>query len=458
MTGIRLRVDRVLRYDAGMHFTDERPFLDAVFDRYDDDRPRLVYADFLDDTGQPGRAELVRVQLALARLGDDDPRRPALADRQAELLAQNRAAWTAHLTGLVVGVDFRRGVPDAATVEAEAFLERGAELFERLRVRRLRLLDAGRFMPKLAASPLLARVRELDLCSADLGNAGVGLLAKSPHLKGLAALDLGFNTIDDAGVEALARSPLLPGLTHLSLNDNDRITSAGLTQLATSPFFAGLTALDVSGNDVNDLGVRAVVESPAMGRLQSFRANNNPIGDGGLAALAGAPLLARMAKAEHRLEFRGNMIGPPGAAALAVCPALRHCAALDLSDNYLGDTGVNAVLGSPHLDNLTVLKLARNVLTDAGVAAGFDLFDKRLGHLQVLDLSGNRLTRVGLNALTALRAARPVKVDVTANVQSAAGDAPVAVSDLVPGLLDGVAEAARLKRLVANPRHRTDAT
>jgi uncharacterized protein (TIGR02996 family) len=442
-----------------MHFTDERPFLDAVFDRYDDDRPRLVYADFLDDTDQPERAELVRVQLALARLGDDDTRRPALADRQAELLTQNRAAWTAHLAGLAVGVDFRRGVPDAATVEAEAFLARGAELFDRLRVRRLRLLDAGRLMPKLAASPLLARVRELDLCSADLGNAGVKLLAKSPHLKALEALDLGFNALDDVGVDALARSTLFPSLTHLSLNDNDRITSAGLKQLAESPFLAGLTALDVSGNDVNDLGVRAVVDSPAMARLVSFRANNNPFGDAGAVALAASPLLARLAKAEGKLEFRGTAIGPGGAAALAACPALRHCTALDLSDNYLGDAGVCAVLGSPHLGGLKVLKLARNGLTDAGLSAGRAPLARHLDRLRLLDLSGNRLTRLGLNLLAELRADRPVKVEVSGNVQSVAGgDAPVAVSDLVPGLLDGVAEAARLRRLVANPRHRTDAT
>jgi len=93
------------------------------------------------------------------------------------------------------------------------------------------------------------------------------------------------------------------------------------------------------------------------------------------------------------------------------------------------------------------------------VSAGRALFDAQLDHLQLLDLSGNRLTRVGLSILSTLRADRPVRVDVGGNVQSpAAGDAPVAVSDLVPGLLDGVAEAARLKHLVANPRHRNDAT
>ena len=77
-----------------MHFTDEQPFLDAVFDRYADDRPRLIYADFLDDSGEPERAELIRVQLALSKLSEDDPRRPALSDRQAELLTRNRAEWT----------------------------------------------------------------------------------------------------------------------------------------------------------------------------------------------------------------------------------------------------------------------------------------------------------------------------------------------------------------------------
>jgi hypothetical protein len=196
-----------------------------------------------------------------------------------------------------------------------------------------------------------------------------------------------------------------------------------------------------------------------MARRVSFRANNNPFGDAGAVALAASPLLARLAKAEGKLEFRGTAIGPGGAAALAACPALRHCTALDLSDNYLGDAGVCAVLGSPHLGGLKVLKLARNGLTDAGLSAGRAPLARHLDRLRLLDLSGNRLTRLGLNLLAELRADRPVKVEVSGNVQSVAGgDAPVAVSDLVPGLLDGVAEAARLRRLVANPRHRTDAT
>jgi hypothetical protein len=58
----------------------------------------------------------------------------------------------------------------------------------------------------------------------------------------------------------------------------------------------------------------------------------------------------------------------------------------------------------------------------------------------VLDLSGNRLTRRGMRELWEQRGGRPVTIDVSQNVQSAGdGDAPVAVSDLVPGVLNRLA-------------------
>ena len=72
-----LVTDEPTLYLYRMTFTDEQPFLDAIFARYHDDGPRLVYADFLDAAGDPERAELVRVQLALARLTEDHPRRPS---------------------------------------------------------------------------------------------------------------------------------------------------------------------------------------------------------------------------------------------------------------------------------------------------------------------------------------------------------------------------------------------
>jgi hypothetical protein len=308
-------------------------------------------------------------------------------------------------------------------------------------------------MPKLAACPLLAGVRELDLCGCDLGNGGVNVLVRSPHLKELESLDLGFNGLDDAGVSVLARSSALPGLTALALNDNDQIGSDGLRALAESPFFAGLTALDVSGNDIGDAGVKAVVASPSFARLRSLRINGNNVGDAGVAALVRSPLFVRVVKAHPRVELRANAIGPDGAKVLAACPSLANCIALDLTHNYLGDRGVAELLRSPHLGRLKSLRLGGNQLTDAGAIAARELFRPLFQHLTLLDLSNNRLTRLGQGVLDAERGDRPVRVEFAGNVQAPrGGEAPVAMSDVLDTLIDGAADAARLRHRVANPR------
>ena len=102
--------------------------------RYGDDGPRLVYADFLDESEAPvdqARGALIRVQCALARMADDHPRRPEFAARQAELLHAYQSSWTEHLRDLALGVEFRRGLPDVVAVDAATFLGKGDELFRR---------------------------------------------------------------------------------------------------------------------------------------------------------------------------------------------------------------------------------------------------------------------------------------------------------------------------------------
>src|SRR4051812_9631121 len=74
----------------GMFDPNEANFLRSIVERFDDDTPRLVYADWLEKHGEPKRAEFIRVQCELAQLGKDDPRRAPLHERQARLLADHR--------------------------------------------------------------------------------------------------------------------------------------------------------------------------------------------------------------------------------------------------------------------------------------------------------------------------------------------------------------------------------
>src|SRR4051794_586533 len=82
--------------------TDEQSALwAAIRANPDDDTPRLVYADWLQEHGDEDRAELIRVQCELARLPGDRrvgrKRRPVLVAREAELLAAYRSVWPGEL-------------------------------------------------------------------------------------------------------------------------------------------------------------------------------------------------------------------------------------------------------------------------------------------------------------------------------------------------------------------------
>jgi uncharacterized protein (TIGR02996 family) len=398
---------------------EEQAFLQPILARYADDGPRLIYADFLDESDAPadrGRAELIRTQCALARLPADHPRREELAHRQSELLQQFQAAWTAPFRGLADGFEFRRGLLDAVSVDAATFLARGEELFRRAPVRRVRLADAARYVGKLTHCPHLTNVQELDLCGNDLGNGGVNILLRSPFLKRVDVLDLSFNGLCDGGVSLIAQSASLPRLRALYLTDNGPISATGVSELAESPFLAGLRTLDISGNDVNEAGVRAVVKSRVLTRLNTFRIHGNPIGDAGAAELAASPLLTRMLTRDPHLNLRHSAIGPAGAQALAASPRLKLAADLDLSGNSLGDLGVRALAASEQLRNLRRLALRQNHFGDPGALAL--AASPVMARLAFLDVSANRLTRTGVDALWANRRNFQTLLDTAGNLVS----------------------------------------
>src|SRR5262245_4288687 len=73
--------------------TGQEAFLSAIADQPDGDVSRRVYADWLDDHGDPAQAEFIRVQLQLAALDEHDEQRPALAERERELLIEHGMRW-----------------------------------------------------------------------------------------------------------------------------------------------------------------------------------------------------------------------------------------------------------------------------------------------------------------------------------------------------------------------------
>src|SRR5262245_36577533 len=86
-------------------------FLDDICAHPEDDGPRLVYADWLEENDDPARAELIRAQCRLAVLPEDSPERPELEGREWELLAQHQKRWLQELPAWVrkKPLGFQRG-------------------------------------------------------------------------------------------------------------------------------------------------------------------------------------------------------------------------------------------------------------------------------------------------------------------------------------------------------------
>jgi uncharacterized protein (TIGR02996 family) len=76
---------------------DERALIQAIIANPDDDLPRLVYADWLEEHGRPERAEFIRVQCELARVGFDPVRRRRLQKQARQLLHRYGERWRGEL-------------------------------------------------------------------------------------------------------------------------------------------------------------------------------------------------------------------------------------------------------------------------------------------------------------------------------------------------------------------------
>ncbi len=258
-------------------------FLQAVLDAPDDDAPRLLFADWLDEHGDPDRAEFIRVQIALAGRPADHAV-AGLRSRQNALLALHDDEWSEPVRGVAFAWAFHRGFLEWVQVRPDKFLNGVNELFGRAPIRQVHLhedvytlLGAHR-MAQLADCHFLIRLTGLDLSGNFVGRDGLQPLLVSPWLGGLTSLGLRQCQISDRGVRALAAWPHLTRLTHLDLGHNGigpagvRALARALETWATNGDPPRLRSLPLHGNPLGESGRRAVHSSPLLVRASSLPA------------------------------------------------------------------------------------------------------------------------------------------------------------------------------------------
>ena len=204
-------------------------FLRAIFDAPEDDTPRLVYADFLQENGEEDRAEFIRWQCEHAGKPEKMP-------------------WAFEEMGY--GRGFKPSLP--TTFPLESFIE--CEVLHRASVvdspewfglAQLKI-GAGRITSSepfdvLFGLAAFARVTDLDLSGnevPDLANSGDGFaiytlspvitnaavvaLALHRGLRRIERLNLTNNNLDNDAARALVNSPYLDNLKRLQLLEGNR--------------------------------------------------------------------------------------------------------------------------------------------------------------------------------------------------------------------------------------------
>jgi uncharacterized protein (TIGR02996 family) len=108
---------------------DEAGLLSAVCAEADDDVPRLVDADWLDEHDQPERARYIRLSVEACRLPPTDPQRFALFAEAYALLNEHFEAWEAAMPELpgVAWLEYERGFVVQAIASVEALLTPDSE-------------------------------------------------------------------------------------------------------------------------------------------------------------------------------------------------------------------------------------------------------------------------------------------------------------------------------------------
>jgi uncharacterized protein (TIGR02996 family) len=245
------------------HLTEHESFLRAIYDAPEDDTPRLVYADFLEENGEPDRAELIRTQCERAR---------SAGVASGAILTRARSAGT-----VAVEVRLTAGPPRLAGPPPS--------------------YDRG--------FPLPVRTAELSAAQlADLGGFREWVVRSRPEVFAATEVRVTGGPIDSAGpVETLFGSPALARMTRLGLKGEWRWTGRAEQ---VSDHYRSVIAEQILAVVVTPAGVRALAECPGARRLTALDLTYNGLDDWAARLLAGSPHLGRL----RRLAvLAGNRIG-----------------------------------------------------------------------------------------------------------------------------------------------------
>lgn len=398
----------------------ERDLRAAILAAPDDLAPRLVYADWLSERGDP-RGEHIVLQCVEGR--EDEAREL----RRRALWQHYGATWLAEdleSTELdATRFEYQRGFLHTVHLRAPELVALGPRL-ARHPIHTLRVLVRPVELPGLEDSPVLRTLRRLELVNRFDDEPALARLLSSPGLVRLDSLvlDRAAGSTDEAAVwPALERCARLADLVHLALGSIgipperarwlgrslpalrtlscvSSFTPTSLLALAESATFClqGLTIHNEFGSVIGDAAIAEALAAPMVRELTALSLNSCRLG---AAAAARLPTLTCAATLTD-LDL-GAQHDPTVVRALDGCafPALRS---LDISDNDLRDPQLLVAQRFPSLESLSA---AANPLSELGARAIIE----HAPQLRSLTLDRSPVGDAGVCAIAAASSSRNLR-------------------------------------------------
>jgi uncharacterized protein (TIGR02996 family) len=373
--------------------TDHDALLRAICEHPDDDTPRLIFADFLEENGDSDRAAFVRAQVELARTPAWEPFAVLCRHRRTEWF--DGSPWWHTLPPLArlgVGwapVPFRRGFgwrveaaspPEWAAVAprvcrqapvGELHLNTSAMTLDNLRqfasgewVRLLRVVHLDGASPVeptrvLCETPAAAGITDIHFHRSSSPGLPelIGDLMQTPLGRAVRGLHfyVGYEALDEL-LEALSAGGDATRLERLTFATMG-VTSEWIGRLLKSPAGRHLTSLDLPNNY---LGLW-VLGLPLPPGLRSVGLSNTP--SGGVEALSGSDRSPTL----RRLDLSRSPLDPQAMRALSRSPRLAGLRSLDVRRCRLRAAELYYLAHATFWPNLVELDLRENPLTDGSV-------------------------------------------------------------------------------------------
>lgn len=236
--------------------SDHSKLLAAIHADLDCDDHRLVYADWLEESGDNQRADCIRLQIEAHRLPSWDPRKVELDQAGWQILRRNRSRWTRICDGVrFSGKDFQRGFLESASVQRCVHLERFLAQNPTVRGLKIRSKECFDQFCKLSS---IEQITKLDLRGSWIGAKRTEALVQQPKLQQLTELYVPECGIGQSGLKAICDENHLPNLTHLDISSQRTDIGQDNVSLFPSQKLASLRWLNASDsfatpNSLNEL-------------------------------------------------------------------------------------------------------------------------------------------------------------------------------------------------------------